>query len=195
MAADRRSRFADDHSADGDWPDTELRRVLRREARRKDDPSRERQEREAGAGAGLLGRGLRLTRTFFASGGEGRGYTDENGNFFPRRRPQSILTKLRAQPIFPGDALVDALHRRGFEIAVESNGTILAHPGIDWVCISPKAGSDVVQTSGNELKLVWPQPDSDIDAMERWSFDHFLVQPMDCKDAAAAVFRYGAETY
>ncbi len=84
------------------------------------------------------------------------------------------------------DALVDALHRRGFEIAVESNGTICVHPGIDWVCISPKAGSDVVQTSGNELKLVWPQPDSDIDTMERWSFDHFLVQPMDCKDAAAA---------
>lgn len=84
------------------------------------------------------------------------------------------------------DALIDALHERGFEIGVESNGTIAAHPGIDWLCISPKAGSDVVQRSGNELKLVWPQPGSDIDAMESWSFDHLLIQPMDCADAAAA---------
>ncbi len=84
------------------------------------------------------------------------------------------------------DALIDALHQRGFEIAVESNGTIAAHPGIDWLCISPKAGSDVVQRSGNELKLVWPQPGSDIEAMETWSFDHYLIQPMDCADAATA---------
>ncbi len=55
------------------------------------------------------------------------------------------------------DALVDALHAAGFVIAIESNGTIAAHPGIDWVCISPKAGSVVVQRSGDELKLVWPQ--------------------------------------
>ena len=84
------------------------------------------------------------------------------------------------------DALIDALHQRGFEIGVESNGTIAAHPGIDWLCISPKAGSDVVQRSGNELKLVWPQPGSDIEAMETWSFDHYLIQPMDCADAATA---------
>lgn len=84
------------------------------------------------------------------------------------------------------DTLIDALHQRGFEIGVESNGTIAAHPGIDWLCISPKAGSDVVQRSGNELKLVWPQPGSDIEAMETWSFDHYLIQPMDCADAATA---------
>ena len=83
-------------------------------------------------------------------------------------------------------ALVDALHARGFEIGVESNGTIAAHPGIDWLCISPKAGSEVVQRSGHELKLVWPQPGSDVDAMERWAFDHHLIQPLDCEDAAAA---------
>jgi 7-carboxy-7-deazaguanine synthase len=77
------------------------------------------------------------------------------------------------------DALVDALHRLGFEIAIESNGTIATHPGIDWICISPKAGSDVVQKTGNELKLVWPQPGSDIVAIEAWKFDHFLLQPMD----------------
>ena len=77
------------------------------------------------------------------------------------------------------DALVDALHAAGFEIAMESNGTIAAHPGIDWVCISPKAGSEVVQRSGDELKLVWPQPGSDVDSIESWDFAHFLAQPLD----------------
>jgi len=82
--------------------------------------------------------------------------------------------------------LIGALHAEGFTIGVESNGTIAAVPGIDWLCISPKAGSHVVQRSGDELKLVWPQPASDVDAMERWDFGHFLVQPMDCADAEAA---------
>ena len=84
------------------------------------------------------------------------------------------------------DSLIDALHARGIEIGVESNGTIAAHPGIDWLCVSPKARSAVVQRTGNELKLVWPQPGSDIDAMEHWAFDHHLVQPMDCADAVGA---------
>jgi 7-carboxy-7-deazaguanine synthase (Cx14CxxC type) len=83
------------------------------------------------------------------------------------------------------DALVEALHERGFVIAMESNGTIPAHPGIDWVCISPKAGSEVVQCSGDELKLVWPQPGSDVDAMESWDFAHFLIQPLDSNTADA----------
>lgn len=77
------------------------------------------------------------------------------------------------------DALVDALHNHGFEIAIESNGTIAVHPRIEWVCISPKAGSVVVQQSGNELKLVWPQAGTDIAALGAWKFDHFLLQPMD----------------
>lgn len=77
------------------------------------------------------------------------------------------------------DVLVDALHSCDFEIAIESNGTIATHPGIDWICISPKAGSDVVQRRGHELKLVWPQTSSDIIALEAWEFDHFLLQPMD----------------
>ncbi|WP_239591879.1 hypothetical protein, partial [Stenotrophomonas maltophilia] len=77
------------------------------------------------------------------------------------------------------DALVDALHARGFRIAIESNGTLPVHPGIDWVCVSPKAGSEIVQRAGDELKLVWPQPGTDVDARERWDFANFLVQPMD----------------
>jgi 7-carboxy-7-deazaguanine synthase (Cx14CxxC type) len=77
------------------------------------------------------------------------------------------------------DALVDSLHGAGFEIAIETNGTLAVHPGIDWVCVSPKAGSDVVQRAGDELKLVWPQAGSDTQAMEGWAFTHHLLQPMD----------------
>ncbi len=77
------------------------------------------------------------------------------------------------------DALVEALHAAGFRIAIESNGTLPVHPGIDWICISPKAGSDIVQRSGDELKLVWPQAGSDPVAMEAWEFAHHLVQPLD----------------
>jgi 7-carboxy-7-deazaguanine synthase (Cx14CxxC type) len=77
------------------------------------------------------------------------------------------------------DALVDALHARVFRIAIESNGTLPVHPGIDWVCISPKAGSEVVQRSGDELKLVWPQAGTDVDALEAWDFAHLLAQPLD----------------
>jgi 7-carboxy-7-deazaguanine synthase (Cx14CxxC type) len=84
-------------------------------------------------------------------------------------------------------ALIDALHAAGFRIAVESNGTIAATPGIDWLCISPKAGSDVVQRSGDELKLVWPQAGIDPAEIEAWDFTHFLVQPMDCADGEAAM--------
>ena len=84
-------------------------------------------------------------------------------------------------------ALVDALHARGFRVAVETNGTLPAIEGIDWICVSPKAGTEVVQRSGNELKLVWPQHGIDPAELEHWDFDHFLVQPMDCADAKAAV--------
>ncbi|MBB3763982.1 7-carboxy-7-deazaguanine synthase [Sphingomicrobium lutaoense] len=91
------------------------------------------------------------------------------------------------EPLLQLDSdLIDALHRHGFRIAVESNGTIAAPEGIDWLCISPKAGSDLVQRSGNELKLVWPQEGIDLNAIEAMAFDHFLVQPMDCADAEAA---------
>jgi 7-carboxy-7-deazaguanine synthase (Cx14CxxC type) len=81
------------------------------------------------------------------------------------------------------DALVDALHVAGFVIAIESNGTLPVHPDIDWVCISPKAGSDVVQRSGDELKLVWPQPGTDVDLLEEWDFRHLLAQPLDTGSA------------
>jgi len=81
--------------------------------------------------------------------------------------------------------LIDALHARGFEIAVETNGTQPAPEGIDWICVSPKGANPVVQTAGNELKLVWPQEGVDPAAMERWQFDHFLIQPKDGADREA----------
>lgn len=83
-------------------------------------------------------------------------------------------------------ALIDALHAAGFEIAIETNGTLPVPRSIDWITVSPKAGSEVVQRSGDELKLVWPQAGIDPDALEEWDFDHFLVQPMDgpARDAA-----------
>ncbi|WP_137899246.1 7-carboxy-7-deazaguanine synthase [Sphingomonas sp. 2SG] len=77
------------------------------------------------------------------------------------------------------DALVEALHDAGFRIAIETNGTLPVHPGIDWVCVSPKAGSVVVQRSGDELKLVWPQAGTDIAEVESWDFANRLLQPMD----------------
>ena len=85
------------------------------------------------------------------------------------------------------EALVGALHERGSRVAVESNGTLAATPGIDWLCVSPKAGTNVIQRRSNELKLVWPQPGIDPAELENWDFEHFLVQPMDCTDRDAAM--------
>ena len=84
-------------------------------------------------------------------------------------------------------ALVDALHARGFRVAAESNGTVAAVPGLDWLCVSPKAGTDVIQRRGDELKLVWPQEGIDPAELEQWDFRHFLVQPMDCDERERAV--------
>jgi 7-carboxy-7-deazaguanine synthase len=84
------------------------------------------------------------------------------------------------EPLLQLDAeLIDALHARGFEIAVETNGTVAAPPGINWICVSPKAGNEVIQTRGNELKLVWPQPGMDADALLALDFNAFLIQPKD----------------
>ncbi|HEY1768395.1 MAG TPA: 7-carboxy-7-deazaguanine synthase [Terracidiphilus sp.] len=76
-------------------------------------------------------------------------------------------------------ALIEALHERGFEIAVETNGTIAAPAGLDWICVSPKAGTKLVQRSGNELKLVYPQPQATPEMFESLGFGQFFLQPMD----------------
>lgn len=84
-------------------------------------------------------------------------------------------------------ALIDALHAEGFMIAIESNGTQEVPRSIDWICISPKAGSELVQTSGDELKLVWPQAGSDVTALAELDFRHLLIQPLDDPNAAANI--------
>lgn len=83
-------------------------------------------------------------------------------------------------------ALVEALHDEGFEIAIETNGTLPLPAGIDWVCVSPKAGTELAVTRGDELKVVWPQPGIDLDELERLSFDNLLLSPMDGGDRTAA---------
>jgi 7-carboxy-7-deazaguanine synthase (Cx14CxxC type) len=83
------------------------------------------------------------------------------------------------------DPLVAALHRRDFEIAVESNGTLPMLAGVDWICISPKAGTQLAQTTGDELKLVFPQAGAPPERFVHLDFRHFLLQPMDGPDREA----------
>jgi 7-carboxy-7-deazaguanine synthase len=77
------------------------------------------------------------------------------------------------------DALVAALHREGFVIAIETNGTQPAPDGIDWICVSPKAEAEVVLDTGDELKLIFPQRGAAPERYEHLEFDHFFLQPMD----------------
>jgi 7-carboxy-7-deazaguanine synthase len=81
--------------------------------------------------------------------------------------------------------LVQALHGEGFEVAVETNGTLPPPEGIDWLCVSPKAGASLAVTSGDEIKLVFPQVGAEPDRFERLGFHHFFLQPMDGPDREA----------
>ena len=105
-------------------------------------------------------------------------------------RPPDRLTALvvctGGEPLLQLDkAMVDAFHAEGFRVAVETNGTQAAPPGIDWICVSPKSNAPVVLTSGNELKLVFPQLDAMPDRFESLSFEQFFLQPMDGPVVAA----------
>ncbi len=101
------------------------------------------------------------------------------------------------EPLLQVDtALVDALHARGFEIGVETNGTQDAPAGLDWICVSPKSDAPVKLTRGHELKLVYPQPKAPPEAFAGLDFDHFFLQPMDSSDAdanLAATIKYCTE--
>jgi 7-carboxy-7-deazaguanine synthase (Cx14CxxC type) len=89
------------------------------------------------------------------------------------------------EPLLQMDGeLIDALHVRGFEIAVETNGTLAAPEGLDWICVSPKARAELVQRSGDELKVVFPQEGIDPLQLEGMAFRHFFLQPMDGADRA-----------
>ena len=90
------------------------------------------------------------------------------------------------EPLLQVDsALVEALHAAGFEIAVETNGTLAPPPGLDWICVSPKAGNELVITSGDELKLVFPQEGAGPECFESLAFTRFSLQPMDGPEVAA----------
>jgi 7-carboxy-7-deazaguanine synthase len=81
-------------------------------------------------------------------------------------------------------ALVEALHRQGFAVALETNGTLLPPPGIDWICVSPKGRAPLQLRQGDELKLVFPQEDAPPEVFATLAFRHFLLQPMDGSDLA-----------
>jgi len=99
---------------------------------------------------------------------------------------QRLVVFTGGEPLLQLDApLIDAIHARGFEIAVESNGTIAAPAGIDWLCVSPKAGAPLKQTHGQELKVVVPQPALSLDDLALLDFDHRFLRPMDGPDAVA----------
>ncbi|KAA6464602.1 7-carboxy-7-deazaguanine synthase [Acidobacteria bacterium AB60] len=85
--------------------------------------------------------------------------------------------------------LIEALHARGFEVAVETNGTVAAPAGIDWICVSPKAGAELVQRSGDELKLVFPQRNAEPAMFEDLAFRNFFLQPMDGPERSANTAR------
>lgn len=101
----------------------------------------------------------------------------------PQDHRYTVLTG--GEPLLQIDpALIDALHARGFTIAVETNGTIAAPPGLDWICVSPKAGSELVIRKGHELKLVYPQEENTPEDFAGLEFERFSLQPMDGPDIA-----------
>jgi 7-carboxy-7-deazaguanine synthase (Cx14CxxC type) len=125
---------------------------------------------------------------FVGTGGENGGeYTDSNiladciQSLWPS---QATLTRYvvftGGEPLLQLDMpLIQAMQARGFEVAIETNGTIRAPEGIDWICVSPKVGAPLIQDSGNELKLVIPQNGQNLADYEYLAFDHFYLQPMD----------------
>ena len=102
--------------------------------------------------------------------------------------PENRLVVLTGgEPLLQLDPpLIQALHAEGFDIAIETNGTIAAPAGIDWICVSPKADAPVAQSSGQELKLVYPQVGVDPARFEHLAFERFSLQPMDGPERAAA---------
>lgn len=132
---------------------------------------------------------------FFGVDGPGGGKFESAGELaaaieraWPKENPpgRRFVVCTGGEPLLQLDGgLLDALHALGFEIAVETNGTVEAPAGIDWLCVSPKAGTELVQRSGDELKLVYPQAGLDPTDFEMLPFRHFFLQPMDGPNIAA----------
>ena len=110
---------------------------------------------------------------------------DRVAGLWPARAPARFVVCTGGEPLLQLDPLlIDALHQRGFEIAVETNGTILPLPGLHWICVSPKAGAELVVEHGDELKIVVPQVGLDPLDFAHLDFRRFSVQPMDGPDRA-----------
>jgi 7-carboxy-7-deazaguanine synthase (Cx14CxxC type) len=102
-------------------------------------------------------------------------------SFWPDTYPASkYVVFTGGEPLLQLDlALIDCMHAQGFEIAIETNGTIVVPTGVDWICVSPKVGAQLIVHKGNELKVVIPQIGQELADYEALDFDHFFVQPMD----------------
>jgi 7-carboxy-7-deazaguanine synthase len=123
-----------------------------------------------GAGGGKFANAAELAEACAAAGGETK---------------CAFVVLTGGEPMLQVDAaLIDALHARGFTIAIETNGTLPVPRSIDWICVSPKAGADLKQRSGDEVKLVYPQPDLTPEAVADLAFTHRFLQPMDGPDVA-----------
>ena len=132
---------------------------------------------------------------FFGTDGEGGGkfetareLADAVARVWPSHngRGRKYVVCTGGEPLLQLDSeLIDALHERGFEVAVETNGTVEAPEGLDWICVSPKAGAKLVQRAGDELKLVYPQQGIEPQSVEGLAFRHFFLQPMDGPERAS----------
>jgi len=127
---------------------------------------------------------------FVGTDGEGGGkfetaaaLADEVLAHWPTDKPNPFIVCTGGEPMLQLDqALIDAFHAKGFEIAVETNGTLNPPDGLDWICMSPKAGTTLALTSGQELKFVFPQSGAEPTDFENLEFQHFLLQPLDGPD-------------
>lgn len=97
-----------------------------------------------------------------------------------RIREHPLVVCTGGEPLFQlGESLIEAFHGYGFTVAIETNGTRLPPRGVDWICVSPKAGAELVLRAGNELKLIYPQPGAEPEKFIDLDFQHFFLQPMD----------------
>lgn len=115
----------------------------------------------------------------FVSADELADTVDERWRAEPRGERKFVVCTGGEPLLQLDDAVVDALHRRGFQVAIETNGTMLPPGRVDWICVSPKARAELVLVNGNELKLVYPQVGAEPERYEALAFEHFFLQPMD----------------
>lgn len=124
-------------------------------------------------------------------GTHGGRYTAEElaatvGSLWPGKAGKKYVVCTGGEPLLQLDsALIDAFHQHGFEVGIETNGTLPLPEGIDWICVSPKANTEIVVRKGNELKLVVIQENWPPTLFEDWEFDHFYLQPMDGPEVEA----------